>query len=176
MKPEPIVTDRLTLRPPLASDAEGVFEGYAQDAEVTRYLVWRPHGSIEDTRRFLDRCRTGWDSGGEYTWTMTVRGSATAVGMVACRPTGHKADIGYVLARQYWNRGYMTEAVKAVVGWAFNLPGMFRVWAVCDVENLASARVLEKSGMAREGVLRRWSILPNISYEPRDCFVYAAVR
>ncbi|HET9377415.1 MAG TPA: GNAT family protein, partial [Chthoniobacterales bacterium] len=52
----------------------------------------------------------------------------------------------------------------------------FRVWAHCDIENLASARVLEKSGMSKEGILRRFSIRPSISQEPRDSIVYASVR
>jgi [ribosomal protein S5]-alanine N-acetyltransferase len=53
---------------------------------------------------------------------------------------------------------------------------VFRIGAVCDVENIGSARVLEKSGFVREGLLRRWLLHPNISDEPRDCFSYACVR
>jgi len=76
----------------------------------------------------------------------------------------------------YWHHGYATEAGRAVIAWAADLPEVYRVWAVCDVENPASARVLEKLGMSREGVLRRWIIHPNISSEPRDCYVYSKVR
>jgi ribosomal-protein-alanine N-acetyltransferase len=50
------------------------------------------------------------------------------------------------------------------------------VWAVCDVDNLASARVLEKAGMGREGRLRRWVLHPNVSAAPRDCWCYAHVK
>ncbi len=96
--------------------------------------------------------------------------------MVACRPEGHKAELGYVLARSYWGNGYMTEAVSAVVDWLLSVPEVHRVWAVCDTANLASARVMEKVGMTREGILKRWTVHPNVSSEPRDCFVYARVR
>ena len=96
--------------------------------------------------------------------------------MVACRARGHAADLGYVLARCLWGRSLMGEAVDSVVAWAAQLPGVFRVWAVCDTANLASARVLEKAGLDREGILRRWLVHPNVSPEPRDCFVYARVR
>jgi RimJ/RimL family protein N-acetyltransferase len=96
--------------------------------------------------------------------------------MIGCRVREHAADIGYVLTPNYWNRGYVTEAAKAVVDWAINLTFVYRVWAVCDVENKASARVLEKVGMQREGLLRRYVVHPNISPEPRDCFVYSVVR
>ena len=53
---------------------------------------------------------------------------------------------------------------------------IFRIWAVCDLDNFASARVLEKAGMQREGVLRRYILHPNISSEPRDVYCYATVR
>jgi [ribosomal protein S5]-alanine N-acetyltransferase len=88
----------------------------------------------------------------------------------------HAADIGYVLSRKLWGGGYMTEAANVVVEWAINLSFVYRVWAVCDCENKASARVLEKVGMQREGILRRYIVHPNVSPEPRDCFVYSKIR
>ena len=98
------------------------------------------------------------------------------IGMIGCRVREHAADIGYVLSRKLWDGGYMTEAAKAVVDWAINLSSVYRVWAVCDCENKASARVLEKVGMQREGTLRRYIVHPNVSAEPRDCFVYSKIR
>jgi [ribosomal protein S5]-alanine N-acetyltransferase len=96
--------------------------------------------------------------------------------MINARVDGHKWELGYVLARKYWGRGYMTEAVKRLIATAFEDAAVYRVWAVCDVDNLASARVMEKSGMQREGLLRRWSIHPTIGAEPRDSFCYSIVR
>lgn len=173
---ERLTTARLELRPPTMDDAQAIFSGYAQDGEITRYLVWRPHGDLDETRRFLRTCVDGWASGKEFTWAITLKESTDLIGMVACRPRGHRADLGYVLARSYWGNGYMTEAVSAVVQWLLGGPEVYRVWAVCDTANLASARVLEKVGMTREGILKRWSVHPNVSSEPRDCFVYARVR
>jgi RimJ/RimL family protein N-acetyltransferase len=70
----------------------------------------------------------------------------------------------------------MPEAVRAVTGWALDQPGIYRVWAVCNVENIASCRVMEKVGMQKEGILRRWSIHPNISEEPCDSYCYAVTN
>jgi len=70
----------------------------------------------------------------------------------------------------------MPEAAQAVVEWALAQPSIYRVWAVCDVDNLASARVLEKIGMQREGLLHRHIIHPNISAAPRDCWCFAKVK
>jgi RimJ/RimL family protein N-acetyltransferase len=82
----------------------------------------------------------------------------------------------FVLAKQYWGKGYMTEAAHLIVDWALNQDDVFRVSAFCDLENRASARVLEKIGMQKEGVLRRHTLHPNLSAEPRDVCVYAKIR
>jgi RimJ/RimL family protein N-acetyltransferase len=174
--PEVLSTKRLILRRPRMSDAAAIFSEYAQDLEVTKYLIWRPHQEINETTDFLAGCLARWESGEELTWGISPKERDRVIGMVACRIRGHAADIGYVLARQYWSRGYVTEAVRAVVEWAASLEPVFRVWAVCDAANMASARVLEKVGMSREGILRRWIMHPNISSEPRDCLVYSRIR
>jgi len=70
----------------------------------------------------------------------------------------------------------MTEVLTEVAGWALSQPPVFRIGAVCDVENVGSARVMEKAGLVREGLLRRWLMHPNLSTEPRDCFSYARGR
>ncbi|MBN1287384.1 MAG: GNAT family N-acetyltransferase [Anaerolineae bacterium] len=174
--PEIIETERLRLRIPTVHDAEAVFAGYAQDPEVTRFLTWSPHKHIGTTRAFLQSCVEAWERGGDYGWVITRREHDEAIGMVGLRVGGFKADVGYVLARPFWGRGYMPEAVQPVVDWAFAQPPIYRVWAICDVENHASARVLEKVGMVREGVLRRWVMHANLGSEPRDCLCYAKVK
>jgi ribosomal-protein-alanine N-acetyltransferase len=72
--------------------------------------------------------------------------------------------------------GSLTEVLTEVVNWALSQPLIFRIGAVCDVENIGSARVMEKAGLVREGLLRRWLMHPNISDEPRDCFIYGRAR
>ena len=80
-----------------------------------------------------------------------------------------------MLARDSWGKGLMVEAVDAVSGWFLSLPAIYRIWAVVDTENLASARVLEKASFVREGTLRRSMMCPNVSATPRDAFMYARV-
>lgn len=174
--PEIIETPRLVLRRPVPEDATAIFDRYARDPEVTRYLTWRPHLSIERTRDFLRHCAGFWERREAFPWAIVPRGETRPIGMIDLRPQGERAEIGYVLARPFWGRGYMTEAGHAVVEWALAQPGIYRVWAVCDVENAASARVLEKVGMQREGVLRRWIIHPNVDAVPRDCYCYAIIK
>ncbi len=174
--PTTIATRRLLIRPPHLDDAEAIFARYAQDREVTQYLIWRPHTHIDETRDFLRRCITVWEQETAFPWVITQKEDSQLLGMIELRLAGHAADLGYVVARANWGQGIATEATQALVEWSLTQPDIYRVWAVCDVENLASARVLEKAGLEREGRLRRWSMHPNISPEPRDCWCYAKVK
>lgn len=83
--PEIIETPRLSLRRPIAADAIAIFEGYAQDPEVTRYLPWQPHKQIHETDEFLDRCAAGWDDSSEFTWVLVRKPDCQLLGMVALR-------------------------------------------------------------------------------------------
>jgi RimJ/RimL family protein N-acetyltransferase len=169
-------TERLLLRPPSHADARLAFASYTSDPEVPRYMIWRPHLSLAETEAFLRRCENDWKNRTAFPWSLWLKADGSYAGMLSARIKGHAVDIGYVLARRLWRRGLMKEAVRGLVQWAFAQPEIFRVWATCDVENVASARLLESVGMQREGALRRWILHPNISDSPRDCLCYAAVK
>jgi ribosomal-protein-alanine N-acetyltransferase len=174
--PEQLTTERLLLRPPRLDDAEAIFAGYAQDPEVTRFLLWEPHRSIATLESFLSESIDAWRVGQRFPWVIRKRADDGLVGMIELRLDDTKADLGYVIARASWGQGYASEALRAVVHAALALPRIYRVGAICDVDNPASARVMEKAGMTREGLLRRYSIHPNVSPEPRDVLVYAIVK
>jgi RimJ/RimL family protein N-acetyltransferase len=176
MLPKVMRTARLVLRPPRLEDRAAIFESYGRDPEVTRYLAWRPHTRVEEMDGFVRRSVAAWRGNARRPWVLTRPPEDGPIGMLELRLSGHQAELGYVLARAAWGQGLMTEAVQAVVDLALAEPGLYRTWAVCDVENLASARVLEKAGMQREGLLRRYVIHPNLGYEPRDALLYARVR
>jgi [ribosomal protein S5]-alanine N-acetyltransferase len=174
--PSTFTTPRLLLRAPSMDDGEAILQAYGQDSEVTRFLIWRPHRDLSDTRAFLERCAIGWRQGTEFTYVLTDLQTGDLLGMLSLRIAGWSASLGYVIRRSMWGQGLVPEAASAVVDWALAQPQIYRVWAICDHENLASARVMEKIGMQREGLMRRGIVHPNISDEPRDCWVYARVR
>jgi ribosomal-protein-alanine N-acetyltransferase len=174
--PERFETERLLLRKPRMDDAPVIFEAYAQDPEVTRYLVWKPHKNIQETEQFLLECGQLWRTGKDFAYAITLKENDRLIGMCDLHPMNLKVEVGYVLARPYWGKGYMTKTLCAVIDWVFAQPDIFRVQAVCDVENIASARVMEKAGMSREGTLRRYVLHPNISDKPRDAYIYAIVK
>lgn len=174
--PDEITTERLLLRLPTLEDAPALFETYMQDTEVTRYVTWRPHTQIDQTLDFLRGCLEAWQTGKRFPYVITLKGAHQPIGMVDFHINGTTVGLGYVIDRTFWGNGYVPEVVRAVIDWALSQPTIYRVNASCDVENTASARVLEKVGMQREGILRRYIVHPNLSPEPRDCYLYAIVK
>jgi [ribosomal protein S5]-alanine N-acetyltransferase len=174
--PDRFATARLVLRPIARGDALVIFAAYAQDPEVVRYLVWRPHRTLAETEAYIARCLAA-PATRSRTYAVTGSADGRLIGAFELRrPDPHRLDCGYVLARPHWGRGLMSEALSEVACWAMRQDDIWRIGAVCDVDNPASARVMEKAGFDREGVLRRWLVHPNLSPEPRDCYSYALVR
>ncbi len=174
--PESFDTARLLLRVPAMADAESIFQAYAQDSEVTRFMTWRAHKEISETEQFISGCIASWKDQIRFPYCIVLKNRNELVGMIDVRIASFRAEVGFVLSRQHWGQGIMTEATRTLVDWVSSQPQIYRVWAVCDMENVASARVLEKVGMQREGILRRYIMHPNVSDEPRDCYCYAIVK
>lgn len=174
MFPERLDTARLLLRPIAPIDAAAIFDGYAQDPEVTRFLTWRPHATIAETETHIARCQLETQS---KTYVLVGRRDGKVIGSFALRRVArHSLGYGYVLARPFWGMGLMTEVLSHAARWALDQAEIWRIGDVCDCENIGSARVMEKAGLEREGLLRRWIVAPNVSSEPRDCFAYVRSR
>ena len=174
--PEQIKTERLVLRIPTLDDAESIFNTYTQDPEVTRHLPWQPHEFVGQSRDFLAGCVEAWQGDTRFPYIITELGQDHAIGMIELRLDRFIADVGYALGRAYWSKGYMTEALQALIEWWKEEPSLYRLYAVCDVDNIGSARVMEKAGMQREGRLRRAILHPAASPKPRDCYMYSIVK
>jgi RimJ/RimL family protein N-acetyltransferase len=174
--PAQIETKRLILRKPRLEDASAIFYGWAQDKEVTRYLTWRPHQRVEQTQEFVQSCLSAWEQGARFPYMLTLKETGEVIGMIDPRIEGHKVGIGYGAARPHWGKGFITEATRAIIDWAFQQPSIYRVYATTDVENIASRRVLEKVGMQCEGILRKYIVHPNMSNSPRDSYMYAITK
>jgi ribosomal-protein-alanine N-acetyltransferase len=174
--PGEVVGARIRLRKPSAADADTAFERYAQDPLVCRYLVWRPHESVATTREFITSCIEAWRSEARRPYVIAEKPADSAIGMIEARVQSSTVGLGYVLARSHWGKGLMAEAIACLARASLAVPRVFRVQAFCDTENVQSQRVLEKAGLRREGRLERWAVHPNLSPEPRPCFMYALVK
>jgi RimJ/RimL family protein N-acetyltransferase len=169
-------TERLVARPPTLADAQIVFEQYASDPAVARFTQWLPHRDVSETRGFIERCTRCWTDQSAFVWALWSKGDASFAGFLETCHDRTSATLGYALVRRHWHQGLMAEAVRPVVAWLLSQPEIYRVWAFCDLENTGSARVLEKVGMQREGVLRRWAVHPNVGDTPRDCVCFSIVK
>ncbi len=175
--PTQLDTARLVLRPIAATDAEQAFREYAADPLVTRYLTWAPYQHAASCVGFFAHLARRHAAGEIGSYAITLRADGRMIGAFDIRAdAATRVNFGYVLGRAHWRQGLMTEALTAVLDWALNDPDIWRIWAVTDIDNTASARTMEKAGMAREGLLRRWVMHPNIAAEPRDCICFARVR
>jgi ribosomal-protein-alanine N-acetyltransferase len=171
-------TARLTLAPPTAADAREMFDRYASDPDVTRYLAWPTHRSVDDTLAFVAFSIVSWERwpAGPYLIRDRVTGRLLGgTGLDFDRPG--EAMTGYVLAQDAWGRSYATEALEAMVGLARDL-GLRRLYAFAHVDHAASRRVLEKGGLHLD---RKWTgTRPFPCLEPVDqpavCYELALVK
>ena len=174
--PEQLTTPRLLLRKPQREDAELIFSRYASDHEVTQYLGWPRHTSIEQTRAFLDFSDLEWHRWPAGPYLIEDRRDNRLLGSTGFTfETPHRAMTGYVLAKDSWGFGFATEALGAIVRLADSLeiPELF---ALCHPDHRASYRVLEKCGFARQPELVRGSHFPNLAGGSRAdalCYVRA---
>ncbi len=128
---------RVRMRAPTLDDAQPLFEHIASDPDVTRYMAWRTHSDLAETRRVVTDI---FNVGGETTWLIEPREGGDPMGVIGWRrPQPHLIDFGYYLAKRWWRRGYMSEAVQLLLDKAHRDPTVYRVSAYCHVDNTASA-------------------------------------
>lgn len=166
---------RLRLRRSMPDDAAALF-ALVDDAEVMRWLDWpRPQG-VAETRVHLQAVDERWMRGQEHQYLVVRKADGLPLGSIAFRPRGHAADFGYLLGRAHWGQGYGTESARLLGDWLRRQPVLVRLWATCDADNTASARVLHAAGLQREALMRRASMRPNLGGAIRDTLLYAWVR
>lgn len=141
-----IETKRLILRSPKESDAEPMFSNWANDPEVTKYLTWNPHESVEVTKTIVSRWLQEEEDPKTVRFLITVKGNDDPVGSIDVVGY-HDGDpeIGYCLSRKLWGQGYMTEACQAVMAYLFAL-GHKRILIDAAEDNIGSNRVIAKCG------------------------------
>ena len=173
--PEQINTSRLALRRSTLGDLDFYF-ACGTDHRINRYMAWHAPKDRTEVRLLLEAMDRNWKNGVAFNYTIFRLSDGQRVGAIEPIPSDTKASIGYVVTPENWGKGYATEAIKCVIEKVFENSNIRRFWTVCDIENPASARVLQKCGLQLEGVLRKWRPSPNIGPEPRDCYCYSLVR
>ncbi len=145
-------TERLLLRPFSLDDVDDVL-AYASDPEWSRFLPVPSPYTLKDAEEFVAKSVLQ-SADDELGFAIELDG--TVIGGIGLRFEApiQVASLHYSIAREHWNRGLMTEAVRAVVNWGFEASNLAKIYSWADVENIGSWRVMEKIGMTREGTLR----------------------
>lgn len=154
-----IETERLTLRPFRMEDADDMYRNWANDDEVTKFLTWPTHGSVEVSREVLRDWISHYDEKNYYQWAIVLKGEReTVIGSIAAVHLNDRirmAHIGYCIGRNWWHQGLMSEALSAVINFFFTEVGVNRIEARHDVDNANSGKVMKKCGMQFEGTKRQ---------------------
>lgn len=153
-----IETDRLILRRYVIEDADAMYKNWASDSEVTKFLTWQPHSSVEVSRSIIVDWLKEYSDEKYYQWAIVLKDNGNEpigdISVVQMNEDISMVHIGYCLGRAWWRRGIMSEALKAVMDFMFDTVEVNRVESRHDPMNPNSGKVMQKCGMKYEGTLR----------------------
>lgn len=152
-----IETERLILRKFIMEDAKAMYENWASDEEVTKYLMWPAHSDISVSQEILKEWTKNYTKEDYYQWAICLKENNEPIGnigVVSQDDTIEMVHIGYCIGRQWWHQGITSEALGGVIGFFFDKVGMQRIESRHDPRNPNSGAVMKKCGMQYEGTLR----------------------
>ena len=151
-------TDRLILRRYITEDAAAMYKNWAADENVTKFLMWPPHTSLEVSQSVIDDWVKLYSDERFYHWAIVLKEKGNEpigdIAVVDMNDHISKAHIGYCIGKEWWHRGITSEALKAVMDFLFDVVEVNRIEARHDTKNPNSGRVMKKCGMKYEGTLR----------------------
>ena len=154
VKHEELKTEHLVLRKVRTNDAEAFFR-FAGSEKVTKYMFWKPHKDVSDSVASIAKTVSLYEAGNCWRWGIALGETDELIGIIdllGIREEDRSCTFAYMLAEEFWGRGYATEALTAVLGFAFGRLGLETVWAEHFGPNGASGAVMRKAGMEHTGV------------------------
>ncbi len=168
-------TPRLVLRKLTMRDANDVFD-YASMPEVSKHVTWDYHRTVADSMAFLKSIIVQYENGIPSPWGIVYKEDNKLIGTGGYHnwnPEHRRAEIGYAISSRYWNRGIMTETLKRMLKFGFEVMALNRIEALCKIENAASEKVMQKCGMKYEGTLREQMF---VKREYQDLKLYSILK
>lgn len=156
-----IETKRLILRKFSKKDLNDLYE-YASDNKVTQYLSWNTYKNIDMATEYIEHIIEKYTKNEIAPWGIEWKENSKLVGsidFVQYDKKNFSAEIGYVLNRDYWNKGIMTEALKEIIRFGFENMNLIRIETKLNALNIQSERVMQKNGLKYEGTLRKKEFL-----------------
>lgn len=153
-----IETPRLILRRFTLEDAQAMYDNWASDPEVSKYLTWPAHRSVDVSRTVLEAWVADYEKENNYQWAIELKALGQPVGSISVVSHNDRArlvHIGYCMGKAWWHQGIMPEALKAVMDFFLQEVGVNRVESRHDPNNPNSGRVMQKCGMKYEGTFRQ---------------------
>lgn len=172
-----IETQRLLLRRFKPGDAEYMFKNWASDSEVFKFFSRNPHSEIGQTEKIVSEWIDAYSDDSCYNWAIELAEIGEIIGQISLVDLSEKyclCEVAFTLGRHFWGKGMSTEALKAVINYMFNEIGINRVQGMHNTKNIGSGRVMQKSGMKLEGIMRQADI--NKNGEFGDLAVYGIVK
>jgi ribosomal-protein-alanine N-acetyltransferase len=128
------------------------------DSNVTKYYNLKTFDTEKDGQKFIDWYQKRFNEKSAIRWGIAIKGNSNIIGTIGLNNfiQNHRANIGYDLQTEYWNKGYVTEALKTIVDFGFKYLEINRIEAEVMIGNSASERILDKLGFTKEGILRQW--------------------
>ena len=151
-------TERLILRKFNVNDAQKMFDNWATNSNVTKFLTWQPHANVEITKAVLNDWISKYNEDNFYQWAIVIKDKNEPIGslsVVRINEDVNEVEIGYCIGEQWWRQGFTAEAFKRVIDFLFNEVGVKRICAKHDVNNPNSGKVMVKCGLKHEGTLKR---------------------
>jgi len=141
-------TPRLFLRLPTVADAQEVFNNWASDADVAKYVRWSVHETIDTTLEYLTQAEQGKSNDKTFDWLFELKETGELIGSggIFWDDELNMFEIGYVIAKNHWSNGFATEAARAIVDFAVGELKQTSLSVKHAKENIGSGKVIEKLG------------------------------
>lgn len=168
-----INTRRLTLRKITIEDVQFIYSNLKSDERVTDNLVKGVHKNSEETFTMVKEIVNQYESPSFYQWGIELNEGKELIGIIDLYnfdPNGNKCWVGYEIGYNWWNKGYGTEALKAVLDFAFNHIKINEISAAHNTDNPASGRIMEKAGMHKDHIIE--NMITNAKGQSKDCVIY----
>lgn len=171
-----IETDRLVLRSFYENDGIQMYENWAHDERVTKFLRWKPHLHVEESKTICKIWEEMVKHKENYQWAIVEKDTNSVIGSIGLVDVNEKmksCEIGYCIGYNWWGKGYVTEALRAILKFIEDI-GFIRVYAVHDILNENSGKVLMKCDFEYEGILKKYAM--NNKEEFVDVKIYAKTK
>ena len=169
-------TQSLLLRRITLDDVDDIFE-FSSDIEVAHHMTWEANRNKEETlNNFVNVVIEGYKRGQSADWAIVHKGSNKVIGTCAFVDWSNqhsKAEVGYVLNKNYWGYGFATEALSELIKFGFECISLNRIEGGCDIDNIGSENVMLKVGMKFEGILRKNEFIKG---KFRDTKIFAILK